>query len=758
MIRWIAPIAIVVSAPALAVAQPAERSIEAVVVDAASGQPVAGALVVAGGVEATSGGDGAVVLAGVAAGAVDVLVVADGYEELLTSGRAGRPLRLALRKVADGNVAGVEVIEISGDAPLADEPPTYDVPVEQVRTLPGSGSDALKALQSLPGVARVPFGLGGLVLRGSSPRDSSVFLDGIEVPILYHFGGLASFFPTAMLDSMELMPGSFGARFGRAIGGIVDLRSRAGQADRWRGAAEMSLVDASARAEGPLLGGAISVGVRRSYVDAVLAAAAPDLTLAPRYLDAQLRYDLGSERRGRWTLLAFASDDLLRFVDEPEAAGDDEDTFRYVSRFVRAGVRWQRDRDGLALSVMPTVGYDESTIRFDEDGITRENLPIALRAEVKRSWSGGYLAGGVDGQLVRSSFDLGGEVGPGPGVMGGDVEMRRLGATWSEDGGVWAEGFVRLWNGALGIKPGLRVDHFGLSDQVVADPRLTISHELSPRVTLTESVGLYHQPPASADLDPAWGNQDLRASRSVQTAAGLQIAIPDFGEASSTLYYQALGDLPVDAVTGATAAADGGSVQSGGVGAISRELTDEQFGSYAYRENVGRGRSYGLEMLVRRRVGDWQGWVAYTYARAKRRGDPRLDPRWYPYVLDQPHVLTALVSARITHHWQIGARVRLATGNPITPAAGSYYDADDQEYEPVDGPILSERLPDFVQLDVRVDRNWRRSWGTVRLYLDLQNATNRLNAEGVSYNYDYSRKDYTRGLPIFPSIGVEYVP
>jgi hypothetical protein len=127
-------------------------------------------------------------------------------------------------------------------------------------------------------------------------------------------------------------------------------------------------------------------------------------------------------------------------------------------------------------------------------------------------------------------------------------------------------------------------------------------------------------------------------------------------------------------------------------------------------------------------------------------------------VLDQPHVLTALVSARITHHWQIGARVRLASGNPFTPAAGSYYDADDQEYEAVDGPILSERLPDFVQLDVRVDRNWRRSWGTVRLYLDLQNATNRLNAEGVSYNYDYSRKDYTRGLPIFPSIGVEYVP
>jgi hypothetical protein len=757
MNRWIAAIVVVVATPAGVEAQRApERVIEAVVVDAATGAPVAGALVVAGGVEATSGADGAVTLSGVAAGAVDVLVVADGYEELLASGRAGRPLRLALQRAADG-VKGVEVIEVTGEAPLADEPPTYDVRAEQVQTLPGSGSDALKALQSLPGVARVPFGLGGLVLRGSSPRDSSVFLDGVEVPILYHFGGLASFFPTAMLDSMELLPGSFGARFGRAIGGIVDLRSRAGQDDRWRGSAEMSLVDAQARAEGPLLGGAISLGVRRSYVDAVLAAAAPDLTLAPRYLDAQLRYDIGSERRGRWTLLAFASDDLLRFVDEPEAAGDDEDTFRYVSRFVRAGVRWQREQDGLALSVMPTVGADESSIRFDDEGITRRNLPIALRAEVKRSWTDGYLAGGLDGQLVRSSFDLAGEVGPGPGVMD-DTEMRRLGTIWAEDGGLWVEGFWRFADGLLGVKPGVRGDYFGLPAQWVAAPRLTLSHELSPRVTLTESFGLYHQPPAAADLDPAWGNQDLQASRSVQTSAGLQVAIPDFGDASSTLYYQALGDLPVDAVTSATATADGGSVQSGGVGAISRELTDEQFGSYAYRENVGRGRSYGLEMLVRKRVGDWQGWVAYTYARAKRRGDPRLDPRWYPYVLDQPHVLTALVSARVSRHWQIGARLRLATGNPFTPAAGSYYDADDQEYEAVDGPILSERLPDFWQLDLRVDRLWRRSWGQVRLYLDLQNATNRLNPEGVSYNFDYSDKDYTRGLPIFPSLGVEYVP
>ena len=76
----------------------------------------------------------------------------------------------------------------------------------------------------------------------------------------------------------------------------------------------------------------------------------------------------------------------------------------------------------------------------------------------------------------------------------------------------------------------------------------------------------------------------------------------------------------------------------------------------------------------------------------------------------------------------------------------------------VDGPLLSVRLPDFFQLDLRIDRMWKRPWGVMNLYIDLQNVTNRQNVEGVTYNTDFSKRSYTNGLPIFPSIGVEYIP
>jgi hypothetical protein len=127
-------------------------------------------------------------------------------------------------------------------------------------------------------------------------------------------------------------------------------------------------------------------------------------------------------------------------------------------------------------------------------------------------------------------------------------------------------------------------------------------------------------------------------------------------------------------------------------------------------------------------------------------------------VLDQPHSFTAVASSKIGKHWRFGGRFRFATGNPFTPAAGATYDPDSNEYIAIDGPLLSERLPAFWQLDLRLDRQWRRSWGTMNLYVDVQNITNHRSPEGVTYNDDYSRRSYTRGLPIFPSIGVEYIP
>jgi outer membrane receptor protein involved in Fe transport len=224
----------------------------------------------------------------------------------------------------------------------------------------------------------------------------------------------------------------------------------------------------------------------------------------------------------------------------------------------------------------------------------------------------------------------------------------------------------------------------------------------------------------------------------------------------AAVYYQDLGQLPVDAISSATPTSANGSTESGGVLGISRELVDTQFGSYSYREAIGSGHAYGLELIARRNVGRWTGWASYTYARSFRTNPVRGDLS-RPYVLDQPHSLTVVASGELGKRWRLGGRLRYTTGNPLTPVAGAYQDTDG-DWVPVDGPILSTRLPDFFQLDVRLDRTWRRTWGELNLYVDLQNVVNRSNPEGVTYNKDFTRRNYTIGLPIFPSIGVEYRP
>lgn len=717
------------------------------IVDQATGKPVPGAIVATGSLETTSDDDGRFELAGAPSGWIDLVVVADGYEPLVQRVRRGQPVRLLV--IPNGELGGSELITIEEKLALQARPASYDVGRDVIRALPGSTNDALKSLQSLPGAARVPFGLGGLVLRGFAPRDTNVFLDGIEVPILYHFGGLASFFPSTMIESMELVSSGYGPRYGRGQGGLVDIRSRPGRMDRWTVGSEASLLDASVRAEGPAYGGNASLGIRRSFVDAVLAAVPTgDLTLAPRYLDSQLRWQ---SRSGKLTALVFGADDGL-VLDTASDALDARQSF------VRAGVRYEARRGDLELSVVPWLGFDRNAIVANENRVVRSNVTAATRATIQRNNQHGFVAAGLDLQGNRYGYQL---IADAPALPTGTMPLAPgvEGSRWAADVGVWTEALHRFANDKLAIQPGLRGERFGLTDEWVLDPRITLRQQATANLAFTQSFGRYHQPALATSIDYQLPGEPFRASSAWQASAGVTAVSKRLGgDITANAFGATLSDLPVDVVSGATPYAAPGSAAAGGAAAASRQLTEEQFGSYSYRANRGRGRTYGVETMIRRRIGQVQGWVAYTFSRSFRQGDPWALESYAPYVLDQPHVLTALVTAPVGAWWRIGARFRYASGNPITPTVGSYVDTGRQEYVPLSGRVLSERLPGFLQLDVRVDRSWKRRWGTLKLFVDVQNVTNRVNPEGVSYNFDYSSRQYTRGLPVFPSVGVEYAP
>ena len=119
---------------------------------------------------------------------------------------------------------------------------------------------------------------------------------------------------------------------------------------------------------------------------------------------------------------------------------------------------------------------------------------------------------------------------------------------------------------------------------------------------------------------------------------------------------------------------------------------------------------------------------------------------------DQTHVLGVVASWSLAG-WGAGVRLRYATGMPRTPVVSALYDARSDAYQPVLGALATTRLPDFVQLDARLERRFALGRLTLDAYLDVQNVTARRNPEEIVYSSDYTRRGYLTGLPTVAVVG-----
>ena len=195
----------------------------------------------------------------------------------------------------------------------------------ELTTVPGTLGDPLRVLQNMPGVARAPFGLGLLIVRGANPSDTGVFIGGEPIPVLYHFLAGPSVFTANLIDKIDFYPGGFGVRYGRYMGGVVDVGVKSDVGRTLHGAVDINLRDSSAYVEGPVPGGVrTSFAYRRSYIDALLPLVLPYIvparagstffTVAPVYWDYQARADKDLPGGGRVALTAFGSSDSLEII------------------------------------------------------------------------------------------------------------------------------------------------------------------------------------------------------------------------------------------------------------------------------------------------------------------------------------------------------------------------------------------------------------------------------------------------------------
>ncbi len=726
-------------------AVPAEQPVvlEGRVVERGTRSPVAGATVEAEGVSVETGADGRFALRGVAPGVVVVRVASPEHASFVVNEKLEQgKVRVVEYRISRRHYDPYEAV-VRGDRERT-EVTVRTLTTEEVRTIPGTQGDTLKVIQTLPGVARSPFGIGLLIVRGSEPNETVVYVDGVPIPQLFHFGGLTSTVNADVVEALDFFPGNYASRFGRGLGGAVELRTREPKRE-WHGAAQIDLFDGRLEIEGPVGKGSAYAALRRSWIDAVLAVALPrinpdaanDLRVAPRYYDWQTKLTypvLG----GLGSVFAYGSDDKLEFVRAADAPG--RPSFYLSTVFWRIGVSHRLPLGAATNELVLAAGRNSfDVLSGDSFGLLTEVASITLRDRLSYRLSPQLrLEAGVDTLANRLSFSVYAPPVESPGSVSDPFSdqpttVGETGDGWWLSPAAWVEADWRALP-RLRLVGGLRVDaeeRFGVTKAWV-DPRASAFYDLVPGTTLVAAAGLFGSAPDPEETSRVFGNPDLAAERGLHLSLGVRRDLPWSSKVELTGYYKELWSLVV-----ATRAVD-------------------PDGRLLKLSNGGHGETIGLELLARREFAQGLfGWISWTWSRSLRQDDPT-DPRypqWRLFGLDQTHVVALVLSYRLPREWIVGTRVRAVSGNPYTPFVGAILDADTGRWQCIPGAPLSRRLPGFFQADARVDKRWVFESWMFSMYLDVQNVTNRENAEFRFRNFDCSQTVIVPSIPVFPSLG-----
>ena len=629
------------------------------------------------------------------------------------------------------------------------------IPQEEFALVPGSSGDPIRVVESLPGVARTSDGT--LVIRGANPFFSGVMIDGMAVPFLYHIYQITSVVPADMVEDVTLYPGNYGVRYGRYVGGLVevglqspntrcteDYGKPSSERGCYHGLAQLDFIEGRLMLEGPVPGTkhwSFAVSGRRSWLDFMLEQVASqfdeiNLRTAPRYRDGYAMVEYEDDEQ-KLSARAYGSLDEVALIMHEPGGGELTSVGRleYDYGFERYQALYRRNLgDGLSYSSMLGVGRDHITMHLDEFDVVQRSHPIAFRHEILTQPSE-FFGVNVGLDLYTSPYRL--------LVRLPDTDALTPVETTEVDGtdatfGVFAELPIRATKRAR-IVPGFRVDHTPLFDETTFSPRVLATYDLVlrpnepwlTRTTLKGGAGLYHQAPPVI-LRYFDENVSPQSMRSRQYSLGIEQELTDHLEVSLEGFY-----IDRDRIF---------SPESEPDGSISVA-------------NEGVGETIGLETFLRFHSHDrFFGWIAYTLSDTWQRETPD-EPR-APADFDQRHNLIALGSLDLGRGWRLGARYRYVTGNWFTdiarpPRAQSLFDGQTGEYVPQYTAVNAERLPDVHQLDARVDKKWTFRHWALTLYLDVRNALNRRVVDYYNYNWDYSRREPAQGLPILPNLGVK---
>jgi len=750
----LAPVCLLLLAPALsALARPG--SVSGFVREAASGEPLvyANVYLEGTGLGAATGERGYYYVGGVPAGSYEITASYIGYavtRRAITIG-PGVDVKLDL-ELGRGEVKLDEVVVSAERARFEREVEVSVTRLEtrQLQLMPRVGGefDLLRTVQLLPGVITTSDFSNRLYIRGGSPDQNLILLDGITVYNPSHLFGLFSpFIPEAVAD-VSLLAGGFPAEYGGRISSVLDVTTREGNNKTYTGEGSVSLIAARGIAEGPFPQGSFLAAARRTYLPDVLLRAFGVEGINYYFYDliGKANYRLNPDLR--LTVSALLAEDVLNFSDP---ANPNE-----LAARLAWGNRGVSLRSNLVLT--PTL-YGEllgawsnlfssfnvsftgqDTIRFNTDltsGLLKADFTwyAADRHTVDFGAEGQYL--GMDNRATFDTFRFREESGVWPLAV--YVSDR------------WEPVSERLF-----IKPGLRYAWYSAGNKHELEPRLGAKYRAFENTAFTTAFGRFTQPLVTLNSTDAvfaiydvWEvvPADRRSPAALHAIAGVEHWFTPELTGKLEGFYKDYADL--------------------------LETRYGQFFTPADSLLTADGYSWGFDLLLRRapspvpgpladRV---NGWLSYSWMWTRRRiGNEAYFPHY-----DRRHNLNLVLNLpSLFLGTDLSARFTVGTGLPYAGATGFFHRyryrpgepewPEEPRWELIEGSRDAFRYPLYHRLDLGLTRSWQVHRAEITAFLDVVNAYYARNV--LLYYWSIAENELPERrqidmLPILPTIGVK---
>ena len=630
---------------------------------------------------------------------------------------------------------------------------TIDVPILQIKKVPAllGEVDVLKALQLLPGVQSGGEGSSGLYVRGGSPDQNLILLDGVPVYNVSHVFGFFSVFNPDAIKDVKLIKGGFPARYGGRLSSVLEINMKEGNMKEFHGAGSIGLVASKLTLEGPIKTDKTSflISGRRTYIDLL---ARPLVSAGFRsegegtsgrvdafFYDVNAKINHIFSEKDRLYFSVYGGQDRFgadvkeeddNFLDENKGGlgwGNITSALRWnhlwsSKLFSNTSLTYSRYRLGTDVGIRSVDKVNDDSEEFVleyESGI----YDLAARLDFDYYPNPNhFIRFGVS--AVNHSFEPGEfRLFAADGPFQIDTLLGQTNIQ-SQEYDLYVEDDMRITS-KLKANVGLHYSGFSVQNTFYnsLQPRVSLRYLLSDNQSIKASfasMAQYINLLSSENIglpSDIWvpSTAKIRPQESWQVALGYAFKLTKDLDVTVEGYYKEMKNLV--------------SYKEG------ESFFDENLRDWGDRVTQGDGESYGGEVFIQKKTGVFTGWIGYTLSWTNRQFDDLNFGEKFPFTFDRRHDISVVGQYEISDRINIAATWVYGTGNAVTLANSTY-----KAIIPAvnsDNPIGREvefyssrnnfRVPAYHRFDIGINFSKQKSKHTRTWSFGAYNTYNRKN-------------------------------